>query len=80
VLPLNLSQLFLFDLLNPGALIPGALGFLDGAGASSLALTLPAGLDPGLAGATFHHAFVLLGIPDFLASYVSNAAELVLVP
>lgn len=57
LVPLDVDLYFLHTLAHPNAPpLAGSLGFLDGAGAATATLTLPAGLDPSLAGLTFYHA------------------------
>jgi hypothetical protein len=79
-LPLNLDGYFLYTLKNPNALILGQAGFLDLAGEGTANLTLPAGLDPGLAGIRFDHAFAALETVFFSATEISNPVGLTLVP
>ena len=79
-LPLNSSSLLIFTAALPGLLIPDSLDYLDSNGQRTLALTLPGGLDPGLAGVSLHSAYVLLDVVTLAVTFVSNAVELGLVP
>lgn len=54
------------------------LGVLDGAGMASSSLTAPAGSNPGLAGATLHHAYIVLS--GGAVSLTSNPTSLTLLP
>jgi hypothetical protein len=77
-LPLAFDEYFLLT-LKPSGAFSGFFGVLDGDGLGNAALTLPAGVDPGLAGVELHHAYAagaLLGVPDF----ASNALSVQLVP
>jgi hypothetical protein len=57
----------------------GYLGVLDASGNAAASMTLPAGTDPSLAGATLHHAF--LAAPSMGgAELASNAWPLTLTP
>ena len=79
VLPLtvdNYTTLFLTD--AAASPVAGALGGLDGFGQSSAALVVPAQTDPGLAGLTLHHAFVVLQAAVPVA--VSNPVAVELLP
>jgi hypothetical protein len=82
VLPLALDPYTLYLLANPNPPhLPGSFGTLDGTGAGSAQLLLPAGSSPGWAGAVFHHAFAVLAVaagPQVVQ--VSGAAGLTLVP
>ena len=80
VLPLNFDPYFLFTLLNPNTLIANSLGFLNGLGMGTASLTLPAGLDPALAGTTLHHAYVVVDLGVFTTVFVSNSVPLALTP
>jgi hypothetical protein len=80
ILPLNFDVYFNLTLTNPNA---GAfndyVSVLDGSGNATASLSLPAGLDPALAGATIHHAYLaaeVLGVPDF----ASESVSLLLIP
>jgi hypothetical protein len=55
------------------------LGILSGGGASQAQLVLPAGLPPGLAGASVFHAAVAL-LPGVVVNHVSNPVAMRLVP
>jgi hypothetical protein len=80
VLPLNVDSYFLYTLLSPNSPpLSGALGVLDANGEASAAFTLPAGLDPGLAGAVFHHAALTFDA-SFATAATTNAVPLVLAP
>lgn len=80
VLPLNFDGYFLFTLTNPNLLIPASLALLDAQGTAATQLALPAGLDPGLAGATFHHAYAVVDVVGGATLFVSNPVSLHLVP
>jgi hypothetical protein len=61
-------------------LLSNSLGVLGPEGFGSSTFSLPAGTDPSLAGATLHHAFVVLTFaPDGIA-LASNAVAVELVP
>lgn len=85
LLPLNPDGYTSYSLANAnGSVLLNTFGGLlaDGAPAAQVALQLPAGLDPGLAGATLHHACLVF---DPLASggavkAVSNPVSLTLAP
>ena len=79
-LPLNFDPYFNLTLTQPGLSNFGMFrGTLDACGKATATLTVPAGLDPTLAGAVFNHAYVaaeVFGITDF----TSNAITLTLTP
>ena len=78
-LPLNPDPYLLLLAADPVAgLIPGALGTLDPQGNASLALTLPPGTNPALAGLTAHHAY--LTIWGLAVTHASNPVALELLP
>ena len=79
VLPLQLDAYTMLLLDEPLAgPVPGALGALDAAGSAALALVLPPGTNPNLAGLDAHHAYLtLLGGQ---LSLVSNAVVAHLAP
>lgn len=79
-LPLDPSPYFLYSLLHPNKVIANSLDFLDSAGQQTAVLTLPAGLDPAFAGLVFDHAYLLVDLVTFKASFVSNTASLTLTP
>jgi hypothetical protein len=79
-LPLNWSALLGFTALYPNLLVANSLGFLDGAGQATATLTLPPGLDPGLAGVTLHHAYFVLDSFTLGVSGVSKPVSLKLLP
>jgi hypothetical protein len=79
-LPLNFDVYLNLTLTKPNlGAFGNFFGQLNGDGKASATLTLPPGLDPGLAGVTFNHAYLsaaVLGVPDF----ASNAVSFVLTP
>ena len=77
-LPLNFSNYLLFTINSPGTLISNQFSFLDGTGKSTATMTLPAGLDPGLAGVVFHHAYAAFTIAG-TTLLISNANSLTLI-
>ena len=79
-LPLNFDNYFLFTLNNPNTLIQNQIGFLNGSGAGTATFALPPGLDPGLAGATFHHAYAAIELVSFGVTAISNPVPLTLIP
>ncbi|QDU69668.1 PQQ-binding-like beta-propeller repeat protein [Engelhardtia mirabilis] len=82
-LPLNVDSYTQLTLSEPGSsFLPGSLGVLDSTGSASLALVVPAGTNPALAGLTVHHAFVALHVSatELSLSLVSNAIGATLVP
>lgn len=80
-LPLAIDPYLLYALANPGAPpIVGGLGVLDGDGAASAQVVVPAGLSPSLAGATAHHAYVVLDAATLAVRAASEAEALALVP
>ena len=84
LLPLNpVDPYFKYTLLAPGAApLAGSLGILDAEGRAQATFTLPAGaLAPELAGAVFHHAYVVLASPPSVGVvFASNAAPVVVAP
>ncbi|HHK41643.1 MAG TPA: hypothetical protein ENJ50_04415 [Planctomycetaceae bacterium] len=80
LLPLNFDVYFALTLNKPGLGAFGNFrGMLDGSGQSLSILTIPALMDPSLAGVTLHHAFLsgsVFGTPEF----ASNAVPLLLAP
>ena len=57
-LPLVPDFWFNFMLTNPNTIVANSLGVLSPSGDATATLTLPAGMDPGLAGLDLFHAFV----------------------
>ena len=83
VLPLNVDSYTQLTLTEPGsAFLPGSLGLLDASGGAALALVVPPGTNPAVAGLTAHHAYVAidLGPPGLAVVLTSNAIEAALVP
>jgi plastocyanin len=78
VVPLNVDSYTLDLLAAPGAIIAGQLGFLDAAGEANASLTVPAGLDPTLAGITANHAYFTINPITTAITSVSNAFPLTL--
>jgi uncharacterized membrane protein len=81
-LPLNFDAYFNLTLTAPNSgPFTTTLGFLNGSAQGAAALTLPAGFDPSLAGATVHHAYVVLDLPGSGALIdTTNAVSLKFVP
>ena len=79
LLPLNFDAYTQLTLTDP-TVISGGVGNLGTAGQGKASLTLPAGLNPALAGTTVHHAFALLDLGTFTVSQTSNAVGTVLGP
>lgn len=77
-LPLNFSNYLLFTINSPNTLIANQFSVLDGMGKATATLTLPAGLDPMLAGIEFHHAFAAFTLSG-TTLLISNASSLLLV-
>jgi len=79
-LPLNFDPYFRLTLFQVGLSNFGMFkGNLDACGRATATLTVPAGLDPTLAGAVLNHAYVaaeIFGVTD----YTSEAISLTLVP
>lgn len=78
VLPLNFDEYTLITLTNPTVITDG-VGFLGTAGQGQATLTVPAGTNPGLAGLTVHHAFLLADPATLFVVQTSNAAPTALV-
>ena len=79
-LPLNVDFYFLLTVSNPNLPpLTSSLGVLDGAGEALACFGFPPGMDPGLAGIEFDHAY---GVFDGMGglAFVSNAEHAVLVP
>lgn len=75
-LDLNYDFYFEFLIANPNvALLPGSSGVLDGAGQATTFFNLPQGLPASVAGASIHHAYVLLP-----TTFASNAVPLTITP
>ena len=71
-LPLNLDPYMLFVLEKAnGAVFGDTIGVLDKHGHAVSTITIPAGSDPALAGATLQHAYVVFGGPAFTAQFAS---------
>ncbi|MFT5286320.1 MAG: hypothetical protein ACI8TQ_002488 [Planctomycetota bacterium] len=79
-LPLNFDVYMNLTLFKPGlSAFNNFIGTFDGAGQAIASLTLPALMDPSLAGVTINHAYLaaaVFGTPDF----ASNAVSVMLVP
>ncbi len=80
LLPLNFDAYFQFTLSKPfSGIFSNYVGALDGNGAGVAINSLPAAMDPSLAGITLHHAY--LATPNFPgAEFASNAMPVTLVP
>ena len=81
-LPLNpFDAYFNLTLVNPaGGPITPAFGPLDGQGKASVSVILPAGLNPGLAGLTLHHAYGVVDPVTGAILHASNAEPMSLLP
>lgn len=60
---------------NQGPFV-GTLGLLDGTGQGSASIAVPAGTAPSLAGATLHHAMILVNLAQGAVLSASNPVEL----
>lgn len=80
IVPLNLDSYTLDLLAAPNTIISGSLGVLNGSGEASANLTIPAGLDPALAGTVANHAYVTIDPVTTALTSVSNAFPLTLNP
>jgi hypothetical protein len=79
--PLNPDPYLLLSAVLAGTLpFAGTTGVLDGVGAASAAIVVPAGADPALAGRVLHHAFGVLDVANGSLALTSNAVSLVLAP
>lgn len=78
--PLNLDAYLNFLLVNPNTLISSSFGFLDGTGAATAAVNVPAGTSAALAGASVDHAAIVIDSTTFVVSAASNTQGLNLVP
>jgi len=78
LLPLQPDAYFSLT-LGSGSPIAGAIGTLDGNGMAQMSITLPAGLDPGLAGLHLDHAAVALD-GTFAVALVTNPVPISLIP
>jgi hypothetical protein len=80
VLPLEPDAYFTLTLTKPFlAVFGGFLGQLDSAGLGSATLTVPSGVDPGLAGITLNHAYLASPVLSG-ASFASNPVSVLLAP
>lgn len=79
-LPLNNDAYLNYTLTNPNTVLMPSLGTLDASGLASAVLTVPPGLNPGLAGTTLDHAFVVLDPVTLGTVFVSNPVALTLTP
>ena len=79
-LPVNLDTYFSYLLANPNTVLAPSLGTLDASGLASAVLTVPPGLNPGLAGTTLDHAFVVLDPVTVTSVFVSNPVGVTLAP
>ena len=81
VLPLNADAYLLFTLAHPNAPpLASSLGVLDAEGHGTAAVALPPLSAPGLAGLTFHHAFLAFDPAAGAAVFASAPAALTLTP
>ena len=80
VLPLSVADAYFLLTLAGNGLVAPPLSVLGATGNASAAFTLPAGLDPALAGAVLHHAFVALDPVLATVELASNAVAIELVP
>jgi len=75
--PLNLDPYLLYTLESPGAPhLLGGFGVLDGNGAASANLAIPAGLFYPATGAKLHHAFAVIDPVAGAIVHISNQVEL----
>ena len=80
VLPLAFDAYTNITLASPNSVIlSGSFSTLDATGGAQAVFTLPPGMNPALAGAVIHHAFVTIVVGDTIYS-VSNAVPALLVP
>lgn len=81
LMPLNFDPYLQSRIAKPlGGPLQFPVGFLGGAGTSAFsAFTIPAGVDPTLAGVTVHHSVVSFDAFN-VASFASNAIPVFLVP
>jgi hypothetical protein len=80
MLPLAFDAWFAFLLTNPNSVIENSLGVLDDRGRAKATFRLLTGVDPSLAGAVLHHAWVTLEPGTYVRTGVSNAVSLTLAP
>lgn len=80
LIDLNYDSFTTYLITHPNAApYSGTMGVLDGFGLGSASLSPAAGAAPSLAGATLHHAFVVME-PNGVVSLASNATSLDLLP
>jgi hypothetical protein len=79
-IPLNPTGIYFQLTLGLAAnFLTGQIGFLSGSGTGSAAFTVPAGLDPALAGTTVSHAFAVLTLGNLSnLQSVSNPLDVLL--
>ncbi len=77
VLPIN-PDAYTFAVLPPNPILGPNIGPITPGSAATF--SLPAGVNPGLVGTTFHHAWVQLDSTTLAAQFASNAVSLTLVP
>ena len=80
ILPLNPSPYVQTTLTLPNTFIQGSFGFLDAQGQATAALNLPPGLGAGLAGVVLDHGYLLLDATTLAITFVSNTAQVTLMP
>lgn len=81
VLPLGLDEYTVLTVqFKNSPTFPGSLGLLDAAGRASAAFVAPPASDPGLAGLSLYHAFVVLDPVTVLGETASNLTRVLLVP
>lgn len=77
VLPLTSDPYFLFTVSNANTPpLTDSFGLLDGSGAATASLTVPAGLPASFVGLTLHHAFLVFDALSLTAELASNALAL----
>lgn len=72
-IPLNYDNYSTQTLINPnGGAFTNSLGVLDACGRSETLITVPAGTDPALAGAQFHHCNLIFDPTALVLDYVGG--------
>jgi len=80
VVPLTLDKYTLFSLNPNPAFFQNTIGLLDAEGRAKATLVAPPGLNPGLAGLTFHHAAVVFDLFLTTPQLISAAVPLLMQP
>jgi len=79
--PLNFDKYFLLSLASPNTPpLTKSLGFLDAAGNAQALVSFEAATEPGLAGPTLHHAYVVFDLVHLGPYLISNPLPLTLEP